>query len=97
MQLFTNDITLIRYGEKIIKFRINAIEAIMNSDSEEAPDLIRDCLKDEDKEVQKNALIAMYNLEGRDIIDEVLLSNEYSDYLKEEAQDLLNEYEADDE
>ena len=39
----------------------------------------------------------MYNLEGKDIIDEVLLSNEYSDYLKEEAQDLLNEYEADDE
>lgn len=77
--------------------RINAIEAIMNSDSEEAPDLIRDCLKDEDKEVQKNALIAMYNLEGRDILDDVLLSKEYSDYLKQEAQDLLNEYEADDE
>lgn len=77
--------------------RINAIEAIMNSDSDEAPELIRNCLKDEDKEVQKNALIAMYNLEGKDIIDEVLLSNEYSDYLKEEAQDLLNEYEADDE
>ena len=77
--------------------RINAIEAIMNSDSDEAPELIKSCLKDEDKEVQKNALIAMYNLEGKDIIDEVLLSNEYSDYLKEEAQDLLNEYEADDE
>ena len=77
--------------------RINAIEAIMNSDSEEAPDLIRDCLKDEDKEVQKNALIAMYNLEGRDVLDDVLLSKEYSDYLKQEAQDLLNEYEADDE
>lgn len=77
--------------------RINAIEAIMNSDSDEAPELIRSCLKDEDKEVQKNALIAMYNLEGKDIIDEVLLSNEYSDYLKEEAQDLLNEYEANDE
>ena len=77
--------------------RINAIEAIMNSDSEEAPDLIRDCLKDEDKEVQKNALIAMYNLEGRDILDDVLLSKEYSDYLKQEAQDLLNEYEVDDE
>ena len=77
--------------------RINAIEAIMNSDSDEAPELIKSCLKDEDKEVQKNALIAMYNLEGKDIIDEVLLSNEYSDYLKEEAQDLLNEYEADNE
>ena len=77
--------------------RINALDASMNSDSDEAPELIRSCLKDEDKEVQKNALIAMYNLEGKDIIDEVLLSNEYSDYLKEEAQDLLNEYEADDE
>ena len=33
--------------------RINAIEAIMNSDSDEAPELIRSCLKDEDKEVQK--------------------------------------------
>lgn len=77
--------------------RINAIEAIMNSDSEEAPELIKECLKDEDDEVKKNALIAMYNLEGRDILDEVLLSEEYSDYLKEEAQNLLTEYEGDDE
>ena len=39
----------------------------------------------------------MYNLEGRDVLDDVLLSKEYSDYLKQEAQDLLNEYEVDDE
>ena len=73
--------------------RINAIEAIMNSDAEDAAELIKPCLKDEDEEVQKNALIAMYNLEGRDILDEVLMSEEYSRYLKREAQDLIDEYE----
>ena len=77
--------------------RINAIEAIMNSDTENASELIKKCLFDEDKEVQKNALIAMYNLEGRDILDEVLSLEEYSEYLKEEAQNLIDEYEDDDE
>lgn len=73
--------------------RINAIEAIMNSNAENASELIKDRLNDDDKEVQKNALIALYNLEGRDILDEVLMSDEYSDYLKEEAQALIDEYE----
>ncbi len=77
--------------------RINAIEAIMNSDTENASEIIKDSLKDEDKEVQKNALIAMYNLEGRDILDEVIQSEEYSEYLKEEAQNLIDEYEEEDE
>ena len=52
--------------------RINAIEALMNSEYEEASSLIRTALKDEDTEVQRNALIALYNLEGRDILDEVM-------------------------
>ncbi len=77
--------------------RINAIEAIMNSNAENASEIIKDCLKDDDKEVQKNALIAMYNLEGRDILDEVLQSNEYTEDLKEEAQNLIDEYEECDE
>lgn len=77
--------------------RINAIEAIMNSGAEDASQLIKDCLHDEDEEVQKNALIAMYNLEGADILEEVLLEEEYSQYLKEQAQYLIDEYEDDDE
>lgn len=77
--------------------RINAIEAIMNSGADEAATLIKECLNDEDKEVQKNALIAMYNLEGIDILEEVMSSEEYSEYLKEEAQNLIDEYEDDDE
>ena len=72
--------------------RINAIEAIMNSD-EDAADTIRPCLNDDDKEVKKNALIALYNLEGRDILDEVIANSEYSDDLKTEAMNLIETYE----
>ena len=76
--------------------RINAIEAIMNSNAENAPELIKSCLKDDNEEVQKNALIAIYNLEGKDILEEVLSSKIYSEYLKEEARYLIEEYEDDD-
>ena len=73
--------------------RINAIEALMNSDFEEACDLIRIALKDEEEEVQRNALIALYNLLGRDILDEVISLPSYSQFLKEEAQNMIDEYE----
>ena len=75
--------------------RINAIEAIMNSESDDAIDLISPCLMDEDDDVKKNALIALYNLSGRNILDDVLSSSKYSTYLKNEAQDLIDEYEDD--
>ena len=77
--------------------RINAIEAIMNSEDEDAVELIRPCLNDEDNEVKRNALIALYNLVGRDILNEVLELPIYSDYLREEAQSLMEEYEDNDE
>ena len=69
----------------------------MNSEDEYAVDLIMPCLKDEDDEVRKNALIALYNLIGREILDEVIMSTDYSSYLKNEAQELINEYEVQDE
>lgn len=73
--------------------RINAIEALMNSEYEEAPELIRTALKDEDEEVRKNALIALYNLIGRDILDEVISLPGYDKFLKSEAAALIEEYE----
>jgi HEAT repeat protein len=73
--------------------RINAIEAIMNSDDENSADLIRPCLQDEDDEVKRNALIALYNILGRDILDEVRELPTYSKFLKDEAQCLIDEYE----
>ncbi len=77
--------------------RINAIEAIMNSGDDDAVNLIRPCLNDDDDEVKKNALIALYNLKGRDILDEVIALPIYSEYIKAEAQELIDEYEGDDE
>lgn len=73
--------------------RINAIEALMNTGEEEAVELIRTVLTDDDDEVKKNALIALYNLEGREVLDEVLTNSDYPQVLKEEAQELINEYE----
>ena len=73
--------------------RINAIEALMNSDYENASELIRTALKDEDDEVKRNALIALYNIEGRDILEEVISLPVYNDFLKNEAQNMLDEYE----
>ena len=75
--------------------RINAIEAIMNSGDEDAPELLRPCLKDDNQEVKKNALIALYNLLGREILDEVINFND--EYLVKEAQSLIKEYEENDE
>lgn len=74
--------------------RINAIEALMNSEFEEAEELIRTALKDEDDEVKRNALIALYNLIGRDILDEVISLPGYSKFIKEEAENMIEEYEA---
>ena len=74
--------------------RINAIEAIMDSDNPESVDVIRECLlTDEDEEVKKNALIALYNLVGREILDEVVSHSEFSDSLKMEAVSMISEYE----
>jgi len=73
--------------------RINAIEAIMNSGDEASTDLIRPSLQDEDDDVKKNALIALYNLIGRDILDEVIELPIYTQFLKDEAQSLIDEYE----
>ncbi len=77
--------------------RICAIEAIMNSEHPKSSATIKPLLQDEDEEVRKNALIALYNLDGRDILDEVVSLPIYQDSLKEEAQNLIAEYETEEE
>lgn len=75
--------------------RINAIEALMESSHPEAVNAIRTCLGDKDEEVRKNALIALYNIEGRDILDEVASLPIYCESLKNEAKYMIEEYEND--
>lgn len=76
------------------QIRINAIEAIMESDNPKAYETIKPLLKDCDDEVKRNALIALYNLTGREILDEVIKKECYSDFLKMEAVSLIDEYES---
>lgn len=75
--------------------RINAIEALMESSHPKAVEAIRTCLEDNDEEVRKNALIALYNLQGRDILDEVISLPTYVQSLKDEAKYMIEEYEND--
>ncbi len=77
------------------QIRINAIEAIMESDNPLAYDTIKPCLEDVNDEVKRNALIALYNISDRSILDEVIHDKKYSTFLKEEATQILEEYETD--
>lgn len=80
------------------QIRINAIEAIMESENPQAVETIKTCLiEDKDEEVKKNALIALYNLIGREILDEVANGSDYPDMLKMEAVSMISEYEEDNE
>lgn len=66
----------------------------MESENPQAVDTIKNCLvEDENEEVKKNALIALYNLIGREILDEVANSADYPDSIKMEAVSMISEYE----
>lgn len=76
--------------------RINAIEVLMNSDDPKAEELIRGMLEDNNREVVQNAVIALYNMLGENILNEILKDETATDYAKMEAlklQEDLNEYE----
>lgn len=77
------------------QIRINAIEALMNSEDARAEGLIRRMLDDSDEEVVKNAVIALYNMCGSDILEEILNSENFSQYAKVAAHDIYDEYETD--
>ena len=75
------------------QIRINAIEALMESDCDEAADLIEGCLTDKNDEVKKNALIALYNMKGREFLDKIISENKYGEFINNEAKILIEEYE----
>ena len=85
-------------ADESVQVRINAIEALMDSDHPKAFETIKKCLEtDPDAEVKKNAMIALYNMSDRTILDEIIKSPDYSDSLKMEAVSILEEYENDEE
>ena len=83
--------------DKSPRIRISAIETLMNAELEESYDLIYERLKYDDYiEVKKNALVALYNLSDRTILDEVL-NNDFPREIQAQAIEIIKEYEEDDE
>jgi hypothetical protein len=75
------------------QIRISAIETISNSDFDCSFELIYDrLLYDEDIEVKKNALIALYNISDRKILDSVI-KGDFDFELKKTAKEIIDEYE----
>ncbi len=75
--------------------RINAIEVLMNTDDERSVDLIKGMLSDQNREVVQNAVIALYNILGDEIISEIVNDDSYPVSARNEAlklqDDLLEE------
>ena len=81
-------------SDESAQVRINAIEALMDSEHPKAFETIKHVLyEDSDIEVKKNAMIALYNMSDRSILDEVIASQDFSDDLKVEAVSIIEEYE----
>ncbi len=73
--------------------RIATIETLMNSNIEGSYNLIYERLKfDDNIEVKKNALVALYNLTDERILHEVI-EGEFEAELKEYAKEIIKEYE----
>lgn len=73
--------------------RISAIAALMESEHPQSVELIKSALFDEEPEVVENAVIALYNVLGIDILLEILDDNKYSFVAKEKADEIYREYE----
>lgn len=82
-------------NDKSPQVRINAVESLMNSNVDEAFDLIWKMLYDTDDEVRRNAVIALYNLEGKDALIRIISDETLDVSCKEEAQDVLLEVDED--
>lgn len=78
-------------NDESAQVRINAIESLMNSKVAQASDLIWKMLYDSEQEVRKNAVIALYNLEGRDVLIKIISDETLSPDCAQEAQDVLLE------
>jgi HEAT repeat protein len=79
------------------QIRINAIEALMNSEDERAEGLIRKMLCDNDEEVVRNAVIALYNISDKSVLEEIIEGENFSPFAKTAAQEIYDEYETDEE
>ena len=78
--------------DKSPRLRICAIEALSNSEFDCSYELIHERhLNDDDIEVKKNALVALYNISDRKILDEVI-NDDFDFELKKYAKEIIDEF-----
>lgn len=75
--------------------RLSAIEALSKTNDEQIASLIKDSLFDENNEVAKSTVIALYNMLGKDILVEILETENMPFICKEEARAIFDEVEND--
>lgn len=71
--------------------RINAIEVLMNSDDDRAIPLIKNMLSDLNSEVVQNAVVALYNILGDKILEEIINNPEMTNTARDEALKLQDD------
>ena len=73
--------------------RISAIEALSKVDSEEIIPIIKECLFDDNEEVARSTVVALYNILGSEILLEILHEENIPFACKDEAKAIWDEYE----
>lgn len=76
--------------------RLNAVESLMNLEIESetgcgVAELIKDMLYDNDEEVARSSVAALYNISGAEILYEILKDENAPLHCKDEAQNILKE------
>ena len=67
--------------------RLNTLEAISNSNCVEMYEAVKELLHDDDEEVAKGAVVTLYNLSDRKILDEILEDEHAPYYCKDTARE----------
>lgn len=75
--------------------RLSALEALAKiEDDEEIIPIIKNCLNDNNEEVARSAVIALYNILGQEILIEILHDEKVPLACKDEAKNIWEEYES---
>ncbi len=75
------------------QIRLNALEGISNSSCAAMFDEVKKLLEDEDEEVAKSAVVTLYNLSDRRILDEIINNPKAKVCCRQQAEEIIEEYE----
>ena len=82
--------------DQSVQVRINAIEALSNLDDDRVNGLIYSCLNDKSPDVARNAIIALFNISGEQVLNDILNDNSLPEYTIRLVKEIIQEIEAED-